>query len=99
MVGAGLAVLVNAREDGVFVAVDDERLTEPLGTTAYEVLIAESEAAPAVRVVLEPGVDLEVPVRARQVLLAVPTEHDRLLDADELVTDGHACLRRVFRRH
>ncbi len=99
MVGAGAAVFVDARQYRRLVAVDDERLAEPLGAPAHEVLVTEAQPPPVVRVVLETGVEAEMGVRALQELFAGLTEDDGLFDADELVADRLARPSGVFGHH
>jgi hypothetical protein len=56
VIGAGEAMIFDAFHDDVLVPVDDQRVTEPLGAAAHEVLVTESESTPAVLVILQTSV-------------------------------------------
>ena len=77
----------------------DHGVAESLGAATHEILVVETVTSPAVSVVVESRVDLEVRVGPAKEFVAILTEHDGLLDPDELVAHDAASDRGVLGRH
>ena len=81
----GIELLVG-RRDGLFHrAHPDDAAGQPVGAAAYQVGLVESLAQPRVPIVRQPGVHLEVQMRAAQLLVGIFADDDGLLGHHPLV--------------
>src|ERR1700691_5911450 len=92
-------MLSSSFENRVLVAVQHERVAEPIRAAANQVVVTEALSTPAVAIVLQARVVLEMLMGATQELLAALTKHHRLLDAEKVLADDRASEFGVLGRH
>ena len=86
---ARVEVGAHAVGHGLLVAPRDERVDEPVAAAVLEVVVAEAEPPPAVRVVLERKVDGEVIPRGAARRVRVVEQHHALLGSEDLPRPEH----------